>query len=68
MQGLGFRRFAVLAHDRGARVAHRLMLDHRHTVSRAVLLDIAPTLAEMLGIPPTDKVDGRVLTEALRRR
>ncbi len=30
-------------------------------------VDVAPTLAEMLGIPPTDKVDGRVLTEALRR-
>ena len=30
-------------------------------------VDIAPTLAEMLGIPPTEKVDGRVLTEALRR-
>jgi len=30
-------------------------------------VDIAPTLADMLGIPPTEKVDGRVLTEALRR-
>jgi len=30
-------------------------------------VDIAPTLAEMLGIPPTEKVDGRILTEALRR-
>ena len=30
-------------------------------------VDIAPTLAEMLGIPPTEKVDGRVLTEVLRR-
>jgi haloacetate dehalogenase len=42
---LGFARFKVLAHDRGARVAHRLMLDHPQTVERAVLLDIAPTLA-----------------------
>lgn len=44
MQQLGHPRFAVLAHDRGARVAHRLMLDHPDTVSGAVLLDIAPTL------------------------
>ncbi|WP_416195288.1 alpha/beta fold hydrolase [Pseudomonas sp. 10S4] len=28
MQSLGFERFSVLAHDRGARVAHRLALDH----------------------------------------
>lgn len=45
MQGLGFGRFRVLAHDRGARVTHRLMLDHPEAVERAVLLDIAPTLA-----------------------
>ncbi len=45
MQQLGLPRFAVLAHDRGARLAHRLMLDHQGAVSRAVLLDIAPTLA-----------------------
>ena len=45
MQQLGFARFAVLAHDRGARVAHRLALDHPQLVSRMALLDIAPTLA-----------------------
>jgi haloacetate dehalogenase len=45
MQQLGFKTFRVLAHDRGARVAHRLMLDHPHTVERAVLLDICPTVA-----------------------
>ncbi|RYY81670.1 MAG: alpha/beta fold hydrolase, partial [Comamonadaceae bacterium] len=41
----GFSRFAVLAHDRGARVAHRLALDHPAAVERMLLLDIAPTLA-----------------------
>jgi len=41
----GFARFGVLAHDRGARVAHRLALDHPEAVSRLLLLDIAPTLA-----------------------
>ncbi len=30
-------------------------------------VDVAPTLAAMLGILPTEKVDGRILTEALRR-
>jgi haloacetate dehalogenase len=45
MQSLGIERFAVLAHDRGARVAHRLALDHPQAVSKLMLLDIAPTLA-----------------------
>lgn len=45
MQALGHQRFAVLAHDRGARVAHRLAADHAGAVRRLVLLDIAPTLA-----------------------
>lgn len=41
----GFDHFDVLAHDRGARVAHRLAMDHPDTVGRLILLDIAPTLA-----------------------
>jgi haloacetate dehalogenase len=45
MRTFGFERFAVCAHDRGARVAHRLALDHPHAVSRLMLLDIAPTLS-----------------------
>jgi len=45
MQSLGFQRFRVLAHDRGARVAHRLAADHPDAVERLALLDIAPTLA-----------------------
>jgi haloacetate dehalogenase len=45
MRSLGFERFAVCAHDRGARVAHRLALDHPGAVARLMLLDIAPTLA-----------------------
>ena len=45
MQHHGFERFGVLAHDRGARVAHRLALDHPGRVDRMMLLDIAPTLA-----------------------
>ncbi len=45
MRSLGHARFDVLAHDRGARVAHRLGMDHPQAVGRMVLLDIAPTLA-----------------------
>ncbi len=45
MRHLGHERFAVLAHDRGARVAHRLAADHPQAVRRLALLDIAPTLA-----------------------
>jgi len=45
MRHFGFAQFDVLAHDRGARVAHRLALDHPKAVKRLVLLDIAPTLA-----------------------
>ncbi|WP_017904684.1 alpha/beta fold hydrolase [Pseudomonas asplenii] len=45
MRALGFDQFSILAHDRGARVAHRLALDHPAAVQRMVLLDIAPTLS-----------------------
>jgi haloacetate dehalogenase len=45
MKHHGFKRFQVLAHDRGARVAHRLAADHPQAVERLMLLDIAPTLA-----------------------
>ena len=45
MRSLGFEHFAVLAHDRGARVAYRLAMDHPESIDHLVLLDIAPTLA-----------------------
>ena len=45
MQHLGWARFQVLAHDRGARVAHRLGMDHPQAVRQMALLDVAPTLA-----------------------
>ncbi len=44
MSLLGHTRYAVLAHDRGARAAHRLALDQPAAVSRLMWLDIAPTL------------------------
>jgi haloacetate dehalogenase len=45
MRHHGFEKFQVLAHDRGARVAHRLAADYPASVERLMLLDIAPTLA-----------------------
>src|SRR5271155_5083343 len=44
MVALGFERFAVAGHDRGARVAHRLARDHGEKIERLALLDIVPTL------------------------
>ena len=45
MVSLGFKRFAVVGHDRGARVTHRMALDHPERIERAAVLDICPTLA-----------------------
>jgi haloacetate dehalogenase len=42
MEQLGFRHFAVVGHDRGGRVAHRLALDHPSRVQRLAVLDIVP--------------------------
>jgi haloacetate dehalogenase len=43
MEQLGFTQFAVVGHDRGARVAHRLTLDHAARVTKLAVLDIVPT-------------------------
>lgn len=43
MQALGYRRFAVVGHDRGARIAYRLALDHPEALTRLGILDILPT-------------------------
>jgi haloacetate dehalogenase len=45
MAGLGLPRFGVVSHDRGARVAHRLAIDHPDAVDRLCVMDIVPTLA-----------------------
>jgi len=43
MRQLGFESFQLVGHDRGARVAHRLTLDHPGAVTRLAVLDIVPT-------------------------
>lgn len=43
MRYLGFDRFSVVGHDRGARVAYRMALDHPERVEKLAVLDIVPT-------------------------
>ncbi len=43
MKHFGFDKFAVVGHDRGGRVAHRMALDHPDAVTKLVLIDIVPT-------------------------
>ena len=43
MQKFGHQQFAVAGHDRGARVLHRMILDHPELAERACVMDIAPT-------------------------
>ena len=44
MAALGFERYRLVAHDRGARVAMRLAVDHPEAVDRLCVMDIVPTL------------------------
>jgi len=44
MRQLGFPSFFLCGHDRGARVSHRLAVDHPDAVKKLMLLDISPTL------------------------
>jgi haloacetate dehalogenase len=43
MLSLGHKTYAVIGHDRGGRVAHRLALDHPDVVTRLCILDVVPT-------------------------
>lgn len=55
MAAFGHERFAVVGHDRGARVAYRLALDHPERVTRVALLNIVPTVDqfERMGAGPS---------------
>jgi haloacetate dehalogenase len=44
MSTLGFEQFAVVGHDRGARVSYRMALDHPRRVDRVALLNVIPTV------------------------
>jgi haloacetate dehalogenase len=43
MHSLGHSQFDLVGHDRGARCAYRLALDHPDAVTRLAVLDIVPT-------------------------
>lgn len=43
MQQLGFDTFSVVGHDRGGRVAHRMVRDYPKKIEKIAVLDIAPT-------------------------
>jgi haloacetate dehalogenase len=43
MRQLGFARWRIAGHDRGARVAHRMALDRPESVEKVAFLDIVPT-------------------------
>ena len=43
MKAQGFSRFSVAGHDRGARVAYRMALDHADRIERLALMDVIPT-------------------------
>lgn len=45
MSALGFSKFNVLSHDRGARIAHKMAVDYPEAVEKLMMLDIAPTLS-----------------------
>jgi haloacetate dehalogenase len=52
MRELGFGQFQLAGHDRGARVAHRLVLDHPRAVTRLAFLDILPTRHILRNLTP----------------
>ena len=43
MEQLGFDRYFVAGHDRGARTTHRMCLDHPDRILKAAMLDIIPS-------------------------
>ena len=45
MRQLGFESFHVVGHDRGARVGHRMALDHPARVKSFTSLDVVPSQA-----------------------
>ena len=57
MAKLGHTTFQVAGHDRGGRVTHRMALDHPQAVTKAAVLDIAPT-ATMYALTDMDFAKG----------
>ncbi len=43
MQKLGFKKYFLVGHDRGARVAHRMSINYYKSIIKVIFLDIVPT-------------------------
>jgi haloacetate dehalogenase len=43
MKRLGYNSYYLAGHDRGARVAHRMLYDHAENIKKCMILDIVPT-------------------------
>jgi haloacetate dehalogenase len=43
MHHFGFDKFAIVGHDRGGRVSHRMALDHADKLTKVAVIDIVPT-------------------------
>jgi haloacetate dehalogenase len=52
MARLGHQRFAVVGHDRGARVAYRMALDHPDEITRLCVLNVIPTAEQFDRMTP----------------
>ena len=52
-QSLGFQKVSLVAHDIGARVAFRYVLDNESSVDRVVLLDSTPPIEQLGNQPPS---------------
>jgi haloacetate dehalogenase len=46
MRSLGFERWCVAGHDRGARVSYRMAFDHPDRVEKLCILDVVPTIEQ----------------------
>ena len=44
MSSLNFKKFSIVGHDRGGRVAHRMARDYKNDILNLIILDICPTL------------------------
>jgi haloacetate dehalogenase len=44
MKHFGYDRFAVVGHDRGGRVGHRMARDHKEKITKLTVIDIVPAL------------------------
>jgi haloacetate dehalogenase len=57
LDALGHSSASVVGHDRGARVAYRMALDHPDRVDRLAVLNVVPTVEQFEGIGAANAID-----------